>query len=167
MIDDIHDIKTVVGYGYNSDWIKYGLLVFFILMALVLAGFLFKCFKNRKSFIQTIEAQLSPEDEAYRALKDLNKLMDVNSQEYYFQLSAILRIYIKERFDLNAPEMTTEELLPAILKLNIDEDLKVKIKSLINFSDPVKFAGAGADVETMRKHYDFAHDFIGKTSSER
>ena len=66
-------------------------------------------------------AQLSPEDRANAFLKDLEKLMAINGKEFYFKLSAVFRGYIQDRYGIDALEMTSEELIPNIKRLAVDE----------------------------------------------
>lgn len=81
---------------------------------------------------------------AYEALAALEKkdyIHQGQTKAYYIELSDIVRHYIENRFNIRAPEMTTEEFL---LKVKEDSSLSVEHKGLLRDfltnCDLVKFA---------------------------
>lgn len=81
---------------------------------------------------------------AYEALAALEKkdyLRSGQIKAYYIELSGIVRRYIENRFNIRAPEMTTEEFL---MKVKEDDALSVEQKGLLRefleSCDLVKFA---------------------------
>ena len=56
-----------------------------------------------------------------QALNEIADVQRLNGKTFYFRLSAILRQYVFGRFAVGAPEMTTEEFLPCIHRLKIDQ----------------------------------------------
>ncbi|MBO4328448.1 MAG: hypothetical protein J5831_03435 [Bacteroidales bacterium] len=61
-------------------------------------------------------------------------------KEYYSGLSDIAREYIEGQFQVNAVEMTTNEILRDVRELHFDEQLYGKLKDTMELSDLVKFA---------------------------
>ena len=61
-------------------------------------------------------------------------------KEYYSGLSDIAREYIEGQFQVNAVEMTTDEILRDVRELHFDEQLYGKLKDTMELSDLVKFA---------------------------
>lgn len=61
-------------------------------------------------------------------------------KEYYSGLSDIAREYIEGQFQVNAVEMTTDEILRDVRSLHFDEQLYGKLKDTMELSDLVKFA---------------------------
>lgn len=161
---DIHDIKPPEKFGYNPMWLWYGVAIILLFIITGLLVMIYRYFKKRRNKIESAVSKLSPEETAYRLLREIKGLRDSNGKEYYFKLSAIFRGYIQERFDIDALEMTTEELLPKVLTLKFDPDLKSDIKSFINISDPVKFAGVQANAEKMQEHYMLVKNFVKRTT---
>jgi len=79
---------------------------------------------------------------ALQKLKD-DKLWQQNKVKlYYVTLTDIIRKYIKERFEVDALEMTTDEIMMHIRKSDIADELKNKLKYMLQLADLVKFAKA-------------------------
>lgn len=61
-------------------------------------------------------------------------------KEYYASLSDITREYIEGQFQVNAVEMTTEDILSEVRDLNFNSQVYGKLKQSMELSDLVKFA---------------------------
>lgn len=159
---DIHDIKPLVAVGGNIPWtaIVIGLLI----IAAVAAAFY--CWRRfRKSMVPVdVTAELPPEVNARRALDQIGDVAAIDGKRFYFNLSAILRQYIYERFRLNAPEMTTEELLPQLKPLNLETDLSEGLARLCRGADPIKYAKQRPEIRQMEQDLAFARKFIRDTT---
>jgi len=160
-IDDIHDIKSLEKYGINPALFWYGVLGFIIV---VLTAAVLMYWKKRRKKILEVEASISPEEAALNMLDDLHALMDSDGKKFYFRLSMILREYIRHRFGVGAPEMTTEELLPRIAELELDSRLLQGAREFARAGDPVKFAEQPAETETMQRHLEFVRSFVKQTT---
>jgi hypothetical protein len=104
---------------------------------------------------------------AYEALERLNKsdlLRQGKIKEYYVRLSDIVRHYLEDRFDLRAPEMTTEEFLA---KTKDTEGLSREDRNLLRdfmfHCDLVKFAKYGPDDTEVTLSSDSAKKLIDQT----
>ena len=106
----------------------------------------------------------APEVEAYALLDDLAAGDHGDLKRFYFRLSAILRHYMERRYGIPAAEMTTEELLPAVGRLDLSLDLTGQVKSFCLRSDPIKFAGAVADAGRVAHELAFVRDFVRQTT---
>ena len=109
---DIRDIKPPEEVPF--DWRPVGIgAAAVVLVGLLGAGLFY--FLNRPRLQRIIPPQ--PAHEV--ALAALNRLRarhlieEGKFEEYYVQLSSIVRRYLEDRFNLRAPEMTTEEFLAA------------------------------------------------------
>ncbi|MCJ7830196.1 MAG: hypothetical protein MUP74_02300 [Desulfobacterales bacterium] len=60
--------------------------------------------------------------------------------------------------------MTTEEFVPCIDRLRIDNDLAQRLKRLCRSMDPVKFGGETVVEKQMKTDLFFARDFVRKTT---
>ena len=143
--EDIKDIKPL--YEPPFDWFII-VMIWLILLALALigVGIYFYILKRRNKPIPLFGKQeviLPPHEIALRKLtaikeekiwqKGLDKL-------YYTQLTDVLREYFVQRFNIQAMEMTSGEIITA---LQTDEDAKIildKLKQILSVSDMVKFA---------------------------
>ena len=84
-----------------------------------------------------------PYDKAIGDLESLKqqKLWQVGKlKEYYSGLSDIAREYIEGQFNVNAVEMTTDDILRDVRELNFDQEIYGKLKDTMELSDLVKFA---------------------------
>lgn len=161
-MNDIHDIKPLIDIG--SEYRPLYWAVFFFILALVILAVIYALRKRKtRPGIETGE-HISPEEAAYRSLDELAEFGDPDIREYYFQLSLILRIYVRQRYGINAPEMTTEEFLPHIKGLGSGEKIKQAFKTFLLFADPVKFAGRTADPVRMGEDMAFAREFVRQTT---
>ena len=61
-------------------------------------------------------------------------------KEYYSGLSDIAREYIEGQFNVNAVEMTTDDILEEVEELDFDREIFGKLKDTMELSDLVKFA---------------------------
>lgn len=162
-MSDIHDIKPPEEIGVDLT-ILYYLIGALTILAIAMAIFFFLK-KRGKRLKEKKIIRLSPDEAAYNMLDDLMRDMEAtDGKAFYFRLSAILRTYIKGRYNINAPDMTTEELGPNIEQLEIDNVLKKDLKILIYSVEPIKFAGAYAVADKMEKDLLFVRRFIKKTT---
>jgi len=160
---DIHDIKPPETLGINPSYIYYGLLVLLVL-ALFIAGWVYWYRKRKQKIIEEVEISLPPEEIALNALKSLSKRGYVDGRVFYFELSAILRSYIQDRFKVNALEKTSEELMPIIENLSVERDVQRDLKELIRSAEPVKFAASPANQIKMEGDIEFVQRFVKQTT---
>jgi len=136
---DIRDIRGPKSFA-NRMW----LYVLIILTVLFIIGavfsFIFWKKKKEESKAPPIPAHII----AYEALSALEKkdyIRKGQTETYYIELSDIVRRYLENRFNIRAPEMTTEEFL---IKVKEDSSLSLEHKGLLRDfltnCDLVKFA---------------------------
>jgi hypothetical protein len=88
-------------------------------------------------------------------------------KEFYEAISDILRHYIEDRFDLRAPERTTEEFLFEIRDAGVLSDTDRKaLAEFLTHCDLVKFAKHSPTNEQIQHTFDLAKNFIEQTKSE-
>ncbi len=165
---NIHDIRGPRQVGLNPD-IFYGAGAAVVLLAAGTVLWLWwRRWKNRtRKTSREITAEIyeSPAEEAERLLAQLADQPPETPAEYYFQLSAIFRLYLKRRFGLDAPEMTTEELIPRLGRVDLDPDLRDRAREFLRFGDEVKFARAACGRESMTAHLDLVRQVVARTSA--
>jgi hypothetical protein len=159
---DIHDIKPLVDIGGDIPW---GLiLVIAAIIIILLAAFLYWRHLRKSIEVKDVIVELPPEVNAHRALDQMIDVNQIDGKTFYYNLSAILRQYIFERFHLNAPEMTTEELLPRLGPLNLDPELFNGFSRLCRGADPIKFAGQRPQIRQMELDLMFVRKFVDGTT---
>jgi len=159
---DIQDIKRIEKIGFNPALLGYAAMGAVTLALLTAVFLLWK--KQQKKKIPEVVASISPEEAAVNSLAEFQDLMHSNGKQFYFRLSMVLREYIRQRYGMDAPEMTTEELLPRIAEIKLERDLDRGVRDFVHASDPVKFAGRPPEIETMQLHFEFVRDFVKKTT---
>ena len=85
-----------------------------------------------------------------------------NSKEFYTMLTDALRTYISDRFDINATEMTTAEIVDNMLKIKSKEELR-DIQELLSVADLVKFAKFNPQMNEKDRHLESTVEFINTT----
>ncbi|MBR9986828.1 MAG: DUF4381 family protein [Desulfosarcina sp.] len=160
---DIHDIQPPVSVGIDAPWLIPVLLT--LASAAILAAAWWFWNKRKKArTVETIVPELPPEMTAMKALDEIADVNRLDGKTFYFRLSAILRQYVFGRFAVGAPEMTTEEFVPCINRLHIDNDLARRLKGLCRAMDPVKFGSETAVEKQMETDLRFAREFVRKTT---
>ncbi len=88
-------------------------------------------------------------------------------KEFYECISDILRHYIEHRFNLRAPERTTEEFLVELPSANVlsqpDQD---RVGEFLQHCDLVKFAKYNPTTEQIQRTFDLVKNFIETTKSD-
>jgi hypothetical protein len=88
-------------------------------------------------------------------------------KEFYERISDILRHYIEDRFELHAPERTTEEFLFELQSAGmLTTAQKATLAEFLNHCDLVKFAKHEPTSEQIQRTFDLTKDFIEKTKSD-
>ena len=162
---DIHDILPPVSVGIYAPWLVPVLLTLAAAGILAATWWFWKKRKHARA-IETIVPELPPEMTAMQALDEISDVRHLEGKIFYFRLSTILRQYVLGRFAVGAPEMTTEEFVPSIDRLRIDNDLTQRLKRLCRAMDPVKFGGETAVEKQMETDLFFARDFVRKTTQK-
>ncbi len=80
-------------------------------------------------------------------------------EPFFVQLSLILRIYLENRFHLNAPESTTEELTEKLQPEHRDA-----LGPLFTQADLVKFARADAQQAALQTAFQTVENFVTQTT---
>jgi BatD DUF11 like domain len=102
--------------------------------------------------------------EALRRLQGQDLSTRQRLDEFYVQLSDILRGYVRQRFGLRAPEQSTEELLAAVRALGgsiaVHHDL---LNTFLQHCDLVKFAQYWPSPDHIRQDLERATAFVTQT----
>ncbi|MEE9367301.1 MAG: hypothetical protein V3V05_00400 [Pontiella sp.] len=125
-----------------------------------------KLWKNRATLIPGAPP-IPPHVLAFRALEVLkNKglLEQDECKPFYTELSLILRTYLEGRFDLNAPDETTEEIVAEMSKsIDLDGTQRNILQDFMRQADEVKFAKGHPDRSTMESAFNTTKQFIEET----
>lgn len=75
-------------------------------------------------------------------LKDANLWQSGKYKDYYTDLTDIAREYLEGQFDIDAIEMTSDEILEQVRKIQLDNLIFNKLQNTLTTADLVKFAKA-------------------------
>jgi hypothetical protein len=88
-------------------------------------------------------------------------------EEYYVRLSDICRHYLENRFNLRAPERTTEEFLVEVSGTALlTGPQKGLVRDFLGHCDLVKFARYGPDDREMREAFEAAKRLVDETRED-
>lgn len=114
-----------------------------------------------------IEKQRSAYDEAVANLRSLETrgAPDAAMADAWFvELSSIVRTYLEKRYEIRAPELTTEEfLLVATSRRELREEHRALLTQFLERCDRVKFAGYRPDAEESLATLAAARGFVEDT----
>lgn len=138
-------------------------------LLLLLAGiYMYIRHQQGKSLLPPIlpkKQLLPPYEEAMGALaglKSANLWQSGQEKEYYTQLTDILRRYICRRFEINAMEMTSSQLL-SMLTAEEAAPVKDELRKILEVSDFVKFAKMRPLADENEQAFASAVKFIEET----
>ncbi len=164
---EIRDIKGPVSL-FNYTFAYSVLAVVAVIVIIVLTVIFLR--KRRKP--EMVVELLRPAHEiAYEDLKELmgrDYLKSGKVQEFYFEVSGIIRRYIENRFQLRAPEMTTEEFLVTLKSAEVlNSEQKGSMEAFLLHCDMVKFAKYHPGEKEIDTSYESAKKFIDQTREDR
>lgn len=142
-----------------------------VLILVFIAGLIYLGLKFLKKKIETkIEVKRSADEIAFEQLEELkrkNLIAQGKTKEYYSCVSDIIRHYLENRFELHAPEMTTEEFLFYVRDYaQVIFEHKVLLKEFLLLCDLVKFAKYVPSEQEIDSVYQSARKFIVQTKEE-
>jgi len=142
-----------------------------LLALVILGGIVYYILRNMKKqkpeIIEKPKVLIPPHTKALEALEKLGlqKLWQEGKiKDYYTGITDILRIYLEERYGINALEMTTDEMMLALKRKDISEGMKLKLRDILVLSDLVKFAKENPLPNDHEFCFNSSIDFINNTA---
>ena len=142
----IYDIKTIQNVPFVwTDYLLYILIPLGILLVLVIIGLIIYMVikKKKKGYFFKPEVVLPAH---VIALNDLDLLKSSKiwqkgqEKAFYIKLTAIIREYIDRQYNINAPEMTSDEIIDAVKKSTGATSAILNLQQILSLADLVKFA---------------------------
>jgi hypothetical protein len=164
---DIRDIKGPLEFPSKYAW----LAIFLAAALILLLGTIIVAYLGNKyrALKKEIRAKL-PHEIAYERLEALKRKQWAELgliEEYYVELSDIVRHYLEQRFNLRAPEMTTEEFLTKTKEeASFAPEHKSLLKDFLLHCDLVKFAKYGPSANEMELSFNAAKRLVDQTKQE-
>ncbi len=167
----VKDIRAPFEEPFDWKWyLPYVYIGLAILVAILIVWYILKKIKDRKP---KEVAPPKPKIPAHiTALASLEKIKteaiwkENNVKEYYSKITDTIRLYIEERFKIQALELTSDEIIQVFKSQVIDSDSKSKLYQMLTLSDFVKFA---KQIPIEAEHtltLNNAFDFVNGTKRE-
>ena len=158
-------IKGVIRQGATAKEVSFAVLAVIILAGLVYLIIYLKKHKKEKTVVvvekkkPTIPAIVT----ARAKLADMkeNELWNsMKTKDYYTDLTDIAREYLEGQFQIDAVEMTTDEIIKEVNVLNLNAVTKEKLQNTLITADFVKFAKANPTTEQNKQSFTDISSFV-------
>ncbi len=164
---DISPIKTIIEEPINwSDYRPYVLGILGLVLAL--AGyFLYKKYeeRNKAKPEEEIEIIIPAHKIALDKLHDLDEknMWQSDIKGYQSELTFIVREYLENRYKIPALESTTDEIVSAIKKKDLDKSQISEMKNILQVADLVKFAKSKPSLNIHQEFMNKSFEFVRQT----
>lgn len=170
---DIRDIKGPLEIPFDwREFIPHILIGFAALLLILLTIFIVRRAILRRRVAEANKpvyvAPPIPADE--KALTALAQLQEKQlwqrgkNKEYHTELTDIIRWYIKESYDVDAPEMLSDEILQRLRFKEINGEHKQLLKVILELADMVKFAKVQPSEIENTESFEAATRFVKETT---
>lgn len=93
-------------------------------------------------------------------MKDNEVWNTPQTKDYYTDLTDIAREYLEGQFEIDAIEMTTDEIMEAVNRLDLNNLTKSKLQDTLTTADLVKFAKANPSAEQNKQSFSDINNFV-------
>ena len=167
------DIKPVHEPDFVfADYLPEILFALFWLLLFAGSIYFYIRWKNRKHHSieeELLESLLPPAEQARLHLAELKEKQlwqKGMEKEYHTMVTHILRTYIHRRYDVNALEMTSAEIVQALRHSVDSKELLQQLRAIMELSDFVKFAKYRPLPEENEKSAYVAELFVNETEEK-
>lgn len=135
--DEPFDWKWYLPYIYSIG----GVLILVIIIIIVLV----KLSKRKPVEVPVVDntPKIPPHVIAFESLEKIKAeaiWKENRTKEYYSDIADTIRLYIEQRFKINALELTSDEILHIFKSQVVDQESKNRLYQILTLSDFVKFA---------------------------
>ena len=170
-VEQIFDLKGPMEPPFDiHEWLLPFILSFITLIVGIILTYIIIRIKDNKPIIRRLK--MNPYIPPHKAaMAEISKIKEeslsdgVDSKTYYTKLTDALRRYMQGRYGINAMEMTTDEIISSIEKVN-DPDAIRELSELFTTADLVKFAKVHPDISENDKNLLNAVNYIESTKKE-
>ena len=161
-IPDIRGLKDVVDIPTGQEWVWWLLVT---ATALAVAGVV-AWFVRRRLARRSEELAPPPPPPHVVAWERLQRALGLihEAERFCVEVSHIIRVYLEERFNLHAPDRTTEEFLFELqTSKRLANEHKQLLADFLGECDMVKFAKAEPPEQELRNLHEAASRLVGET----
>ena len=166
---DIHDIKPVEDVPFNLlDWLPDYWWAWLLALLLIISTIWAynKYYKKGINPLKPSRKRLPPYEEAMLNLQNLKAAQlwqQGQEKEYFTGLTDILRVNIDRRFDINAVEMTSSQIIDTLKRNEETKAVNEQLEMILEVADIVKFANARPLADDNEVAYQRAVNFVEAT----
>ena len=158
-------IKSVIRQGLTAKEVfPWALAVIVIAGITYLIYYLSKNKKVKEEVVEEKKKPVIPAIVTARAklaeMKDNELWNSGKTKDYYTDLTDIAREYLEGQFDIDAVEMTTDEIMKEVNGLNLNALTKDKLHETLITADFVKFAKANPSAEQNKQSFADINSFV-------
>ena len=145
--DDINAEKAIMSAPFSwvelAKWTGMGLAGVLVLVIIVLLLMRFVFNKKVKILPETPEVVLPAHVVALQKLEQIKteKIWQQGQiKQFYTEVTDVIREYLEGGYDINAMELTTDEIVALVKKNKELDEIRLVLKEMLELSDLVKFA---------------------------
>jgi hypothetical protein len=166
----IKDIKEPLSAPLTFREILPFIIIALVIFGLFVAGFfIIRHFKSKKKPKNPLQKEKPKLPAHVIALQELDKLWNKklcqtgHVKQHYSELTDIVRTYMENRWDINAMEMVSSEIIEALEPLHLSTEVLKKLEQTLNLADMVKFAKGNPLPDENNSSYHNIVDFVQMT----
>jgi hypothetical protein len=159
-MSDINQLKGPVEYPNRLPFIVAGIVA----ASGIAVWFLWQLLKKVRRMRELVESLPPPWIEALIALENIPAREWIDRgliKKYYYSLSDILKRYLERRFEFNALEQTTTEIVDHLKKKNVG--LRDEFTRFFTDTDLVKYTKFRPDLDDQQAAIERAKDLVNKS----
>ncbi len=171
---EVKDVKPV--YSVPLSWKTILTYTFFVLLIItllsVLGYFIWKKMQKKPVVLNEEKIEEPPVPPHITALQKLDEIKAAglwqrgDVKEFHIRLTDVLREYIEKRFGLNALEMTSDEIINAMMYEPQCKPLLPELSQTLRLADLVKFAKTKPTEEENEQSLASGYIFVKQTMAE-
>lgn len=160
---DIRDIKGVVDVPSGNEWLFFIFALFGVAIVVFISIWIIRRHLAKSSEKSVLIPPQPPHILAWNKLQSSLDLIH-DADLFCTEVSLIIRVYLEGRFDLQAPDRTTEEFLFELQTSKyLDDSHKDLLGDFLSECDLVKFAKAEPPENELRRLHEAAGRLVGET----
>ncbi len=167
----IRDIKGPIEVGIT--WQEIALYVIIGLVFIALALLIIYLVRKRKVKPVEVKQEVVKRPAHEIALEKLNELQEAklwqqgNIKQYYTGISDTIREYISNRWNIDAMERTTDEIMHSSFVQQVSDEIYNRLKSVLTISDLAKFAKYTPVAPENEQAMAEAFTFVNETKEQK
>ena len=160
---DIRDIKGVVDVPSGNEWLFFIFALFGVAIVVFISIWIIRRHLAKSSEKSVLIPPQPPHILAWNKLQSSLDLIH-DADLFCTEVSLIIRVYLEGRFDLQAPDRTTEEFLFELQTSKyLDDSHKDLLGDFLSECDLVKFAKAEPPENELRRLHEAAGRLVSET----